>query len=129
MAAGCALALVIDAKEIEMRAAKRELYVLVAEQLHAGLRKEALRGIFGPCVNFMVAVAPEDSEGRTKVANLLDAIGQGVRGPGNEISGDDGEIRTELVGHFHRAANVRAPHVATEVNVATPDNLHAVETR
>ena len=112
-----------------MRAPKRELHVLVAEQPHTGLRKEALRGIFGPGVNFMVAVAPEDAEGRTKVANFIDAISQRVRGPGNEISGDDGEIRAELVGHFHRTANVGAAHVATEVNVAKLDDLHAVQSR
>src|SRR5260370_32569035 len=79
MAARGGRALITDAEKIEMGAAKRELDIFVAKQLHAGLRKEALRGVFGAGINFMIAVAPETSQGRPKQANIVYANFQ--RGP------------------------------------------------
>src|SRR5260370_3468933 len=46
MAARGALALIIGAEKIEMGAAKRQLHILVANQLHSGLRNETLRRPF-----------------------------------------------------------------------------------
>src|SRR4029077_5789126 len=127
LATMCTLALVIDAEKIKVRAAKRKLHIFVAKQLHATLRKELLGGVFGAGINFMVAVAPENAEGCAKSANFLDAIGQRVRGSSDEISGDDGDIGTQIVGHVHRAAHIRTAHAATEVNVAKLDDFQAVE--
>src|ERR1700687_3147346 len=127
LAAKRALALVIDAEKIKLRAAKRELHIFMAKQLHAGLRKECLRGIFRPGVNFMVAVAAENAKGGAKSANFLDAISQRIRGSGDEISSDDGEITAQILGHIHRAAHIRAAHAATKVNVAQLEDCHAVK--
>src|SRR6202035_5842349 len=75
LAAGAALALVVDAKKIKARAAKRQLRIFVTQQLHAGLRKEVLRGIFRPGVNLVVSVATENAERRVELPNFIDAIG------------------------------------------------------
>src|SRR2546430_7489487 len=47
--------------------------------------------------------------------------------PGDEITGDHGEIGSEFIGHIHGAAHLRAGHVVAEVNVTNLQDPHAVE--
>ncbi len=75
----------------------------------------------------MVAVAAPGTEGSVKAANLFDAIGDGVTTAGNEIAGDHGEVGAEIISHIHGAANLRAGHIAAEVDVADLDDLQAIE--
>src|SRR5437879_694491 len=124
MAAGGALALVIDAEKVEVCTAKRELHIFVAKQLHARFRKEALGSIFGPGVNLVIAVATENTEGRAKLAYFVNAIGERVGSSGDEISGNNGEIGAEVVSHLHRATDIGAAHITTEVNIAQLDDGH-----
>src|SRR5713101_4114797 len=78
LTAGGALALVIDTKKIKLRATEGELNIFVAKQLHASLREEALGSVFGPGINFVIAIASKHAEGRAKITDFLDAIGQRV---------------------------------------------------
>src|SRR5579859_2783265 len=127
MAARGAFALIVDAKQIKLRAAKGQLHVFVAQQPHPGLGKENLCGIFGARVDFVVAVAAEIAKRSAEIADFVDAIFQRIGGPGYEIAGHYRQIGAQLIGHVHRAAYIGAAHVAAEVNVAELSDLHAVE--
>src|ERR1700676_3632744 len=118
LAAGAALALIVNAKKIKVPAAKRKLRVFMAKQLHAGLRKEVFRSIFGPGVNFVVSVATENAERRVELPNFIDAIGQRIGCARDEVSGNHRKIGAQLVSHSYGAANIRAAHIATEMNIA-----------
>ncbi len=110
-----------------MRAAKRELRIFVAKELHAGTGEQSLGGIFGSRVNLVIAVAAPHSEGRAQAPDFFDALDQRIARAGDEISGDHGEIGAELVGHLHRAPNVATVHIAAQMNIADLDDLHALE--
>ena len=127
LAAGSTFALVIDADEVERRSLESNLCVFLAQQFHARLRVEISRFVFRARVDFMVAVAAPDAKRSVKTANLIDAIGDRVTAPGDEITGDHGKIGAEFIGHIHGAAHLRAGHVTAEVNIADLHNLHAVE--
>jgi len=92
LAAGTALALVVHADEIELRAFESDLRVLVAQELHAGLQIEISRFVFHTGVNFVVAVAAPGAKGCVQTANLLDAIGHRIAHAGDEVAGDDRKI-------------------------------------
>src|SRR5216684_1074788 len=127
LSAGSALALVIDAEEIEGGAFESNLRVFVAQQFHAGLCVKIGRFVFRAGVDFVVAVAAPGAEVGVKTADFVDAIGDGIAGASDEIAGDNGQIGSEIIGHVHGAAHLRAGHVAAEVNVADLDDLHAVK--
>src|SRR5256885_3319175 len=127
MTTGGTLALVIDTEKIEVRAAKGERHIFMAQQLHARFRKEALGSIFGPGVNFMITVATKNTERGAKLAYFFDAIGQRIGSPGDEVSGDNGEIGPEIIGHIHGATDIGAAHVSAQVNVTELDDIHAVK--
>src|SRR5258708_10737952 len=127
LAAGSALALVIDAEKIEGGALESNLRVFLAQHFHSGLSVEIGGFVLGARVNFVVAVAAPGAERSAKMANFFDAIGDGITAAGDEIAGDHGEVGAEIIGHIHGAANLGAGHIAAEVNVADLDNLHAIQ--
>src|SRR5260370_39239921 len=90
LAVAPAFALVIDADEIEGGALESNLSVFVAKQFHAGLRVVISGFVFRPGVDFVVAVAAPDTQRSTEAANLVDAIGDGITAPGDEITGNHG---------------------------------------
>ena len=120
-------ALVIDAEEIERGAFEGKLGVFVAQQFHARLRVEMSCFVFRAGIDLVVAVAAPDAERSVEMANLVDAIGDRITAPGDEITGDHGEIGSEFIGHIHGAAHLRAGHVVAEVNVTNLQDPHAVE--
>src|SRR5258708_21062992 len=122
-----ALALIVNADEIELRAPKRELGIFLAEKLQTGLSKEALRFLFGAGVNFVVAIAAPDAKRRAQPANFVDAISERVTSAGDEVAGNNREIGAELVGHVHGAANLSARHVPAQMNITKLDDLHTVK--
>src|SRR5260370_9010335 len=127
LAAGSALTLVVDAEEIEGGALENKLRVFVAQYFHAGLSVEIGRLVLRARVDFVVAIAAPSAERSVKTANFFDAIGDRIARAGDEVAGDDGEVGAEIVGHIHGAANLRAGHVAAEMDVADLYDFHAVE--
>ena len=99
----------------------------MAQQLHSGLREQLLRAVFGVRINFMIAVATVNAERRGQAANFFNALFQRITCAGDEVSGDDGEIGAEVVGHIDGAANLRTRHVTAHVNVAELRDGHAIE--
>src|SRR5258708_10916094 len=122
-----ALALVIDAEKIEGGALESNLRVFLTQHFHPGLSVKISRFVLRTGVNFVVAVAAPGSERSVQTANLFDAIRDGVTGAGDEIAGDDGKVAAQIISHVHSTANLRAGHIAAEVDVADLDDLHAVE--
>ncbi len=122
-----ALALIVDANEIKLRAFESELFVFLAQQRHASLGEERLRGVFDPGVNFVIAIAAPDAQGRVQLADFIDALGKRIACAGDEIAGDDGQVGAQLIGHFDGSAHLRARHIAAHVNVAQLHDGHAVQ--
>ena len=127
LAAGSTFALVIDADEIEGRSLESNLCVFLAQQFHTRFCVEISRFVFRPGVDFVIAVTAPDAERSAQMANLVDAIGDRITAPGDEVTSDHSEIGAEFIGHIHGAAHLLAGHVAAEVNVTDLDDLHAVE--
>src|SRR5258708_17330074 len=90
LAAARPFALVIDADEVEGGALESNLSIFVAQQFHAGLRVVIRGFVFRAGVDFVVAVAAPDTQRSTEAANIVDAIGDGITAPGDEITGDHG---------------------------------------
>jgi hypothetical protein len=106
LAGARAFALVIDADEVEGGALEGNHSVFLAKEFHARLRVVKSCFVFRAGVDFMVAVASPGAERSVKTANLIDAIGDRIPAPSDEITGDYGEIGAELIGHIHGAARV-----------------------
>src|SRR5258708_22072051 len=106
LAASRALALIVNADKIELRAPERELGIFLAEKLQTGLGKEALRLVFGAGANFMVAIAAPDAKRRAQPANFVDAISERIAGDGDEGAGNNPEIGHEVVSHVHGPAHL-----------------------
>ena len=70
---------------------------------------------------------PQTPSGARRSVHFLDAIGDWVACSGDEISGDQREIGTQIVGHIDGAADLQARHEAAQMNVADLHNLHALK--
>ena len=69
-------------------------------------------------VDFVVAVAAPSAEGGRQLTDFIHAVGDWIARAGDEIASDNGEIGAKVVGHVDGTANLRARHVAAQVNIA-----------
>ena len=112
------LALVIHADEIEFGPVECNLRVGLTEQIHARLRIEISRFILRVRVDLMIAIATPGAQRSMQTANFLDAVGNRIPGASDQIARNHGDVRAQIIGHIHGAADLRAGHVTAQVNVA-----------
>src|SRR5262245_3643905 len=110
------LALVIDPDQIERRAFKSKLCPFLPEQFHTRLGIEIAGLVFCARVNLVVAIAAPSSERSVQVAHFVDAVGDGISGAGDEVASNDRKVRSEIVGHIHGAAYLRARHISAQMD-------------
>ena len=60
------------------------IWRFLPQQLHASLCDKAARHLFGPGINFVIAIASPDAQRSVKMANLIDAFRDGVTNTGNQ---------------------------------------------
>src|SRR5579862_4446714 len=126
-ATGAAGELVIDADEIELRAAPTDLRVLLPEKFHTVLGEKLGGQMLSVRINLMISVATPHAQGRAEAGEFADASLEGIIWTGDEVSGDDGKIRLEFIDHAHGAAHVRGGHVTTDVNIAELGDAQTVK--
>src|SRR5215469_17836503 len=125
-AARHAFTLVIDAHQVQLRALVIDDGVFAAEHFHACLLVKALGEVFGAGINLVIAIAAIDTERGMQAADFVDTIVDRVVNAGNEVAGDNGEVRAYVIGHIYGAAHGITAHIAAQVNVGNLDDFHAV---
>src|SRR5258708_2529456 len=86
LAAYHVVALIVDSEQIEARAVVFDYSALGAQQAHAFFVEDALRIIFYPGIDFVVAIASPDAERGAQTAQLGDAGFQGIAYAADEVS-------------------------------------------
>ena len=74
--------------------------------------------LFDLCMSLVIAHAGEDAAIRSKPGNLTDGGFEGIAAPGDEIAGDDGQVRVQAVGQVDHSSEIGFAEERSEVNIA-----------
>src|SRR4029077_7054546 len=103
------------------------LGILLPQKLHPVLGEKLGGHVLSVRINLMVSVAAPDTQRSAQACQFRDASLEWIIRPGDEVSGDDGKIRFEFIGHAHGAAHVCGGHITADVNIAKLGDAQAFE--
>jgi len=119
--------LVVNADEVEHRSVPRELCRRLPEEAHTVPLKQLLCLVFNSGINFVIAVAAPYAERRFQKREFRDARLERVAVTCDEVSSNDGEMCSKVVGHGDGTAEFARRERVANVGVAELHDTKAIK--